>query len=81
MRDEEYIEMMMKNKGYGTMKMGQKVFYWDKIDPKKFHKIISFLKSGIRIAGCVFGVFLRFDVGFFLFGVAEILGIIEEIKE
>ena len=47
-------------------------------DAKK-HQIISFIKSGIRIAACFAGGVGYFTVGFFLLGVAEIVGIIEEL--
>jgi len=50
------------------------------------HKIISFIKSGIRIAGCLFGM-LFFWGNFFpmhafaFFLLAEVLGVIEEFFE
>lgn len=54
-------------------------------DPKK-HQFISFVKSGVRIAGCVIAVFAApfhtvFAVGalaIFL-GIAEAIGIYEEL--
>ena len=50
------------------------------------HKIISFIKSGIRIVGCIFGM-LFFWGNFFpmhafaFFLLAEVLGVIEEFFE
>lgn len=45
----------------------------------KLHKRISFLKSFIRIVGCVFGVFGMFMPAVISIGVAEIIGIVEEM--
>ena len=47
-------------------------------DAKK-HQLISFIKSGIRIAACFIGGIGYFTTGFFLLGVAEVVGIIEEL--
>lgn len=47
-------------------------------DPKK-HRDLSFIKSGIRIAACVlgiFGAFTLFAIGMLL---AEIVGVYEEL--
>ena len=50
------------------------------------HKIISFIKSGIRIVGCIFGM-LFFWGNFFpmhafaFFLLAEALGVVEEFYE
>lgn len=48
----------------------------------KWHLIISVLKSAIRILSCVYlivtGSVLAFAVGFLI---AEVLGILEEIKD
>lgn len=48
------------------------------------HKLISFIKSSIRLSGCALGIFafpgLLAAVFWFLFA-AEILGILEELGE
>lgn len=43
------------------------------------HQIISFIKSGIRIIACFVGGVGYFTTGFFLLGVAEVVGILEEL--
>ena len=52
------------------------------------HKLLSFIKSGIRIVACIIGVcgglYMDFDtilVAFALLGIAEFLGIVEEREE
>lgn len=46
------------------------------------HKRISFIKSGARIVGCFLAlVFHDYGIGFLLIGLAEILGIMEEVDE
>ena len=52
----------------------------------KLHKIVSYIKSGLRIyastAGCIAVLKGRFDIrllAFLFFGLAEFLGIIEEM--
>ena len=47
-------------------------------DAKK-HQIISFIKSGIRIAACFLGGIGYWEWGFFILGVAEVVGIVEEL--
>ena len=47
-------------------------------NPKK-HQIISFIKSGIRLAACFFGIMEFYELGFFGLLVAEIVGIYEEL--
>lgn len=47
-------------------------------DPKK-HQIISFIKSGIRILACIIGSLGYWEWGFFGLGIAEVVGIIEEL--
>lgn len=49
-------------------------------DPSKKHMYISFLKSAIRISGCVFAILTMnwmWLAGSFLF--AELLGVAEEL--
>ena len=50
-----------------------------KIPDPKLHQRISFLKSGIRILACMLGGLGFFEIGFLALGVAEIVGIVEEL--
>ena len=43
------------------------------------HQIISFIKSGVRIVACIVGAWGNTSSGFILLGVAEIIGIFEEL--
>lgn len=43
------------------------------------HKLLSFIKSGIRIVACFLGVLGFYEIGFFLLAGAEIVGIVEEL--
>lgn len=45
----------------------------------RMHQIVSFIKSGIRIAACVAGAYGFFEYGFIGLAVAEIVGIVEEL--
>ena len=45
----------------------------------KMHQIVSFIKSGVRIAGCIVGVVSSVPLGFVLLLAAEIVGIVEEL--
>ena len=45
----------------------------------KLHQIVSFIKSGIRIAACIAGAMGYLWVGFIGLAVAEVVGIIEEL--
>ena len=47
-------------------------------DPIK-HKIISFVKSGIRIAACVALAYYEIQLAAILLAVAELVGIAEEM--
>ena len=47
-------------------------------DPKK-HQIISFVKSGIRVAACVIGVWGWYEMGFIGLLLAEVVGVYEEM--
>lgn len=47
-------------------------------DPRR-HQLISFVKSGIRIISCIFGMFGLFGWAFFGLILAEIVGIFEEL--
>jgi len=46
---------------------------------QKLHKNVSFFKSGVRIIACVCGLGGKFELAFTLLGVAEIVGIYEEM--
>lgn len=43
------------------------------------HRQLSFIKSGIRILGCVLGVFGLLSLAFVFLVVAEIVGVLEEM--
>jgi len=47
-------------------------------DPKR-HQIISFIKSGIRLASCAFGFYGMFELAFIGLFLAELVGIGEEL--
>ena len=47
-------------------------------DPKK-HQIISFIKSGLRLAAGLIGAFGKFEIGFGLLFLVEIFGVYEEL--
>ena len=55
--------------------LGDEIEYPD----AKMHQIVSFIKSGVRIAGCVVGVMSSVPLGFVLLLAAEIVGIVEEL--
>ena len=45
----------------------------------KKHKIISFIKSGLRIIACYFLAYYDFQIAAILLATAELLGIAEEL--
>lgn len=47
-------------------------------DAKK-HQTISFIKSGLRIGACIIGSLGYWEWGFLGLGIAEVVGIIEEL--
>lgn len=47
-------------------------------DPK-LHQVVSFVKSAVRIAACVWGMLGLFEIGFTVLLLAEVIGIIEEL--
>jgi hypothetical protein len=51
----------------------------NKIPDPKNHQIISFIKSGIRLASCAFGFHGMFELAFIGLFLAEIVGIGEEL--
>ena len=46
---------------------------------QRMHKIVSFIKSGLRLIACIFGMTEMFIVGFALLFMAEVVGIYEEM--
>lgn len=46
---------------------------------QRMHKIVSFIKSGLRLVACIFGMTEMFVVGFALLFMAEVVGIYEEM--
>lgn len=52
--------------------------YFKHMPNQKWHKIISFIKSGVRILGYVYFPFNVF-IGMLILVVSEIIGIIEEL--
>lgn len=47
-------------------------------DAKK-HQLVSFIKSGLRILACIIGSLGYLEWGFLGLGIAEVVGIIEEL--
>jgi hypothetical protein len=46
------------------------------------HQSVSYAKSGIRILGAILAVVMQsITVGFVLFGIAELLGVLEEVVD
>ena len=43
------------------------------------HQIVSFIKSGMRIVACIVGSLGYWEWGFFGLGIAEVVGILEEL--
>lgn len=44
------------------------------------HQIISFIKSGIRIGGCILGLYFNsLGIALWSLGLAEVVGIVEEL--
>ena len=51
----------------------------DHMPNQRMHKIVSFIKSGLRLVACIFGMTEMFVVGFVLLFMAEVVGIYEEM--
>lgn len=51
----------------------------DHMPNQRMHKIVSFIKSGLRLVACIFGMTEMFVVGFALLFMAEVVGIYEEM--
>lgn len=62
----------------GTYFKGKNMKDLEKLPDPRMHQIISFVKSGIRIAACITFPFCIIG-GATLLGVAEIVGIYEEL--
>ena len=46
---------------------------------QKWHQIVSFIKSGMRIAATVVAVTYSLPLAFIILGIAEVVGIYEEL--
>jgi len=46
---------------------------------QRMHKIVSFVKSGLRLVACIFGMTQMYVVAFALLFMAEVVGIYEEM--
>jgi hypothetical protein len=46
---------------------------------QRMHKIVSFVKSGLRLVACIFGMTQMYVVAFALLFIAEVVGIYEEM--
>jgi len=57
----------------------EKPEYLQDMPNQKLHKIISFVKSGLRGIACLIGAFISVEIGFIVLGLAEIVGVIEEM--
>ena len=51
----------------------------EKLPNPKLHQIVSFIKSGIRVAACVIGVWGWYEMGFIELLLAELVGVYEEM--
>ena len=61
------------------MNQSKKEVDLEKLPNPRLHQIISFVKSGIRIAACVAAVFGYFEAGFTGLLLAELVGVYEEM--
>lgn len=66
------MQQAMKAKKRSDNKIG-------KIPDPKLHQAVSFVKSAVRIAACVWGMLGVFEIGFTVLLLAEVIGIIEEL--
>lgn len=62
----------------GSKSIDKQIKHLDKMPNQKWHQIISFIKSGVRLVG--YGV-IPFDlvVAAIVLGVSELIGILEEL--
>ena len=61
------------------MNQSKKEVDLEKLPNPRLHQIISFIKSGIRIAACIAAVFGYFEAGFSGLLLAELVGVYEEM--
>ena len=74
MKTEEQIELDLYH-----VNQRQSVQKLKEIPNPKLHQTISFIKSGIRIATCLAGIWGFYEIGFLGLLIAEIVGIKEEL--
>ena len=74
MKTKEQIELDLYH-----VNQRQSVQKLKEIPNPKLHQIISFIKSGIRIAACLAGIWGFYEIGFLGLLIAEIVGIKEEL--
>ena len=77
-RNKPYKNISSTGTGVKTVYIGDKKEDLEYMPNQKWHKIISFIKSGVRIAGYIF---IPFDVVFAtcVLIVSEVIGIVEEL--
>jgi hypothetical protein len=74
MKTKEQIELDLYH-----VNQRQSVQKLKEIPNPKLHQTISFIKSGIRIAACLAGIWGFYEIGFLGLLIAEIVGIKEEL--
>jgi hypothetical protein len=74
MKTKEQIELDLYH-----VNQRQSVQKLKEIPNPKLHQTISFIKSGIRIAACLAGIWGFYEIGFLGLLMAEIVGIKEEL--
>ena len=74
MKTKEQIELDLYH-----VNQRQSVQKLKEIPNPKLHQTISFIKSGIRIAACLAGIWGFYEIGFLGLIIAEIVGIKEEL--
>ena len=74
MKTKEQIELDLYH-----VNQRQSVQKLKEIPNPKLHQTISFIKSGIRIAACLAGIWGLYEIGFLGLLIAEIVGIKEEL--
>jgi hypothetical protein len=68
-------KMIRKSMG----EVAEKPYYLKDMPNQTLHKVVSFIKSGVRILACIIGATVSIPNGFIILGVAEVIGIIEEM--
>jgi len=74
MKTKEQIELDLYH-----VNQRQSIQKLKEIPNPKLHQTISFIKSGIRIAACLAGIWGFYEIGFLGLLMAEIVGIKEEL--